>query len=75
MGLSQQKRILAYCAEHDGITSLDAVRDLGIMRLASRINDMRSSGIKITDEWVTMPNRFGDETRFKQYYITTEDKK
>ena len=68
--LTQQMLILEYCSKHRGITSLDAVRDLGIIRLASRINDLKSCGYSIITEWVKVPNRYGDLTRVKKYYVS-----
>lgn len=69
--ITQQMLIINYCKSHRGITSLDAVRDLGIIRLASRINDLKSRGYSIITEWVEVPNRYGDLTRVKRYYVSS----
>lgn len=42
---SQCKRILAYLLNGSRITSLEALRLFGCMRLASRISDLRKSHI------------------------------
>lgn len=70
---SQQMRIVSYCRENKGITSLEAVRELGIIRLASRINDLKRAGYKVSADWEKVPNRFGDETRVKRYYVTEKE--
>ena len=70
---TQTMRIVSYCRENDGITSLDAVRDLGIIRLASRINDLRHAGYIVQTEWEKVFNRFGEETRVKRYRVKERD--
>lgn len=49
-------------------------KDLGVMRLASRISDLRQRGIDITDDWLTITNRYGEKCRVKRYTLTEEDK-
>ena len=66
---TQNDRILDYMHKYGGITPLDAMRDLGVMRLASRISDMRSLGYPIIDEWVTVENRWGEKTKVKCYRL------
>ena len=39
--VTQAERVFDYMVEFDGITQLEALRDLGVMRLASRISDLR----------------------------------
>ena len=42
--LTQNQRILDYLDSHGSITQLEALNELGIMRLASRISDLRKRG-------------------------------
>lgn len=70
---TQQTRIVEYCKSHRGITSLDAVRDLGIIRLASRINDLKRNGFKVESDWETVQNRYGEDTRVKRYYVEEKE--
>lgn len=65
----QSERILAYMERCGSITARDAMVKLGVMRLASRIHELRSAGINIGDVYVTVPDRFGDEARVKKYFI------
>lgn len=67
--MTQIERINQYMVDFGGITQLDAVRDLGIMRLAARIADMRAEGIIISDEWVHTKNRYGEKVKFKRYKL------
>lgn len=45
---SQCKAILAYMEQHrDGITARDAMQELGVMRLAARISNLKDEGVEI----------------------------
>lgn len=66
---TQNQRILDYIAEYGSITQLEALRDLGVMRLASRISDMRRNGVDIVSSVDTVENRFGEKCRIKRYSI------
>lgn len=69
---SQNQRILEYIEKFGEITQLEAIRDLGIMRLASRVSDLRRKGYPIASDWVSVTNRFGEETKVKSYRLETE---
>lgn len=64
---TQCERILVYMQEHGGITQYEALNDLGVMRLASRISDLRSNGHKISSKMVKVKNRYGETCRVKRY--------
>ena len=57
MKLSQKKHLLYYLREHDGITSLEALKIIGSLRLSARINDLRNEGHNITTENVRVNNK------------------
>lgn len=65
---TQCNRIDWYIREYGSITQLEALRDLGVMRLASRISEMRKSGVDIKDRWKDVKNRFGETCQVKEYY-------
>ena len=67
--LTQCDRIRMYMQEFGSITQLEAIRDLGVMRLASRISDMRKDGIEINDKMITVVNRFGEKCSIKEYSL------
>lgn len=69
---TQNQRILDYLDQFGSITQFDAFLDLGIMRLASRISDLRRKGYPITSEMVGVKNRFGETCRVKKYTIEKE---
>lgn len=66
---NQSERVLAYINEFGSITSWQAMMDLGVMRLASRITDLKKSGYDINSRFVYSQNRYGDKVKYKEYYI------
>ena len=66
---TQNERILDYIKRFGSITQLEALQDLGVMRLASRISDMRSKGYPIISETAVVKNRFGEDCHIKRYRI------
>jgi hypothetical protein len=64
---TQNQRILDYINEFGSITQIDALRDIGCMRLASRISDLRSRGYDIVSELVPVKNRYGETCHIKRY--------
>jgi len=71
--VNQNIRIIRYLKSHGTITSLEAMNELGVMRLASRISNLRQQGHKITSQYVSRMNRFGETCRVKQYTLGDED--
>lgn len=69
MAITQCERILRHMKDYGSITSLEAVNEYGIMRLASRINDLRAEGIAIVSEMRTGKNRYGETTHFAVYRL------
>lgn len=66
---SQNERILAYIEEHGSITQEDALKYLGVMRLASRISDLRRRGYHIDSQVERVRNRWGETCRIKRYSL------
>jgi hypothetical protein len=64
---TQNQRILEYIEEFGSITQLDALNDLGVMRLASRISDLRRLGHPIVSTVEAVENRYGEKCRIKRY--------
>jgi hypothetical protein len=55
--MTQCERVVQYCKDFGSITTLQAFTDLGVTRLASRINDLKKQGYVIKSEFVTTFNR------------------
>lgn len=70
---TQAERVLDYISEYGSITQLEALRDLGVMRLASRISDLKKQGYPITSEVETVKNRFNENCYIKRYSMKTGD--
>lgn len=66
---TQNDRIIDYIKRFGSITQLEALQDLGVMRLASRISDLRSLGYPIISETEVIKNRFGEKCHIKRYRI------
>ena len=66
---TQAERILAYIEEFGSITQMDALRDLGCMRLASRISDLKKKGYAIASETEPVKNRYGETSYIKRYSL------
>lgn len=66
---TQAQRVLDYMTEHGGITQFEALRELGVMRLASRISELKKNGHKISSQTVKVENRYGETCRVKQYSL------
>ena len=66
---TQADRVLDYMEKFGSITQLEALQDLGIMRLASRISDLRKQGFPIKAETVAVKNRFDENCYIKRYSL------
>lgn len=66
---TQNQRILDYMQKHGSITQLEALNEIGIMRLASRISDLRRKGYPIESKMVKVENRYGETCRVKRYSL------
>lgn len=69
MKVTQCQRIIDYIHQFGSISTLEAFRDLGVARLASRIHDLKGQGYKFITETKTSKNRFNENTTFKVYKL------
>lgn len=65
----QTQMVLDYIREHGSITPREAEDEIGCMRLAARIAEIRGEGHAIRKEIVTRKNRYGEKVRFARYGI------
>ena len=66
---TQCDRIVQYMTMFGSITPVDALRDLAVMRLASRISDLRKMGYVIAKDIESGLNRFGEPTHYARYTL------
>ena len=67
--MTQKERIIKYLQDFGSITPLEAMRDLGIMRLAARISELVRAGWNIIRETKSSKNRYGQTTRYARYRL------
>ena len=65
--MTQKERIGKYLDDFGSITQLEAIRDLGIMRLGARIFEMIQEGEPIIREMENGKNRYGQITHYARY--------
>lgn len=71
--MTQCEKIVNYIKEFGSITPLDAFRDLGITKLATRISEMRKNGMTFNQEYEKGKNRFGETVHYMRYFLTSEN--
>ena len=69
MKLTQCDKVLRHLQTYGSLTSLEAVTEYGILRLASRINDLKRMGYNITSKTEAGKNRFGETTHYSVYKL------
>lgn len=72
---TQNDRILEYIDHFGSITQRDALNDLGVMRLASRISDLKRLGYPIVSTVEPVKNRFGETCHVKRYRMGDANEK
>lgn len=67
--LTQAERVMRYMENHGSITQIEALSELGVMRLASRISDLRKQGENIDSKMIKVKNRYGETCSVKSYFM------
>lgn len=67
--MTQREAILNYINEFGSITPYEAFKDLGITKLATRISEMRKSGMKFKIEMVKTKNRYEKTVQYARYSL------
>ena len=65
--MTQREAIVEYITEFGSITPMQAFRDLGITKLATRISEMRKDGMSFKIETVHDKNRYGKSVSYAKY--------
>ena len=66
---TQAERVLDYMEQFGSITQFEALRDLGVMRLASRISDLKKLGYPIHSKTISVKNRYEEDCYIKRYSL------
>jgi hypothetical protein len=72
--MTQNEDVLKYLEKHGTITQLEALRELGIMRLASRISDLKKGGEQISRKMIEVRARNGRKAYVAQYSLRKDEK-
>ena len=67
--MTQNERVMRHLIDYGSITSLEAVNEYGILRLAARISDLKGLGADIGDKFESGKNRYGETVSYKRYYL------
>ena len=67
--MTQTEKIIRHINEYGSITPLEAFGEYGIMRLASRMCDIKREGYTVSKKMETSKNRYGEPVRYARYTI------
>ena len=67
--MTQCEKVLRHLEDYGSIDSRTAMSEYGIMRLASRISDLKRDGVPITKKMVKSKNRFGEPVSYAAYSL------
>lgn len=71
---TQCERIIKYLKDFGSITQYQALQDLGIMRLASRISELQKNGYEFEKQRIKVFNRYGESTPVVKYKLKEQNK-
>lgn len=67
--MTQVERIIRHMEDYGSITSLEAMSEYGIMRLASRVSDLKHLGYPVRRVMESAKNRYGEPVSYARYYL------
>lgn len=70
--MTQKTIIIDFINRFGSITPLQAVYELGITKLATRVSELRRDGVEVKDVDVKTKNRYGKRIQYKKYYLEEE---
>ena len=69
MKLTQKEKVLRHLQEVGALTPVQAFFDYSIMRLATRIFELKEDGYDIETIMLKSENKFGEPVRYAQYKL------
>lgn len=66
---TQCDRVLQYMKDFGSITQIEALSNFGILRLASRISELKSNGYAIKKQMIKVKNRYGENCSVARYSL------
>ena len=73
MRVTQHQLIIKYIEDFGSITPMEAIFDLGITKLSTRVSEMRRGGMRFKIETVKSTNRYGKPVHFAKYSFPTKE--
>lgn len=67
--MTQNEKVLAHLQKYGTITPLEALSEYGIMRLASRVSDLKHDGYRISKKMLSSRNRAGEPVHYAEYRL------
>ena len=67
--LTQKDKIIAYIHKYGSITPLDALREFGCMRLATRVFELKEDGYRIKTVMEKTKNKSGEPVCYARYFL------
>ena len=74
MAITQCEIVLRHLRDYGAISPLEAMAEYGIMRLASRIADLKKQGYAIVSDRMTGKNRYNEPTSYCVYRLAEKNK-
>lgn len=71
--LSQKEKVLRHLKEIGSLTPIDALSEYSIMRLSSRICELKDEGHNIKSELISGVNKFKEKVTFSKYTLNEKN--
>ena len=73
--MTQHDRIIRHLYDYGTLTSIEAMKEYGIMRLSARISELKDEGWVISSKLEKGKNRYGEPTKYSVYTLTEKEKR
>lgn len=71
--MTQEERVINYLSDNPSINSIQALNELGIFRLASRVSNLKKQGHNITSRMIPVTNRYGEKCHVSEYTLVVKN--
>ena len=65
--------ILKYICDFGSISTWEAMMDLGVARLASRVHDLKKKGYQFRKQRIYTTNRYKKKTHYDRYFLVEDN--
>lgn len=73
--MTQHDRITRHLYDYGTLTSIEAMKEYGIMRLSARISELKNQGWVISSKLEKGTNRYGEPTKYSIYTLKEKEKR